>query len=243
MSATETLPNTSSINDNNNSTNNVNNNNNNNNNNKDSDMDDDIKLNDNKNASDGQKSKTSSSYYLYKPTPKEEAEKFKPKKMDSTEDNNNSNLNPTSSAKGGSNWNPGNTMEEFDYSQWVKDRLKELLLLMKINNNDEIKIDKIDEMEGTATILFVRGKLKYGYDLHFKLTWKGKIDDKEVEGTLSMAEICPEDDSDEWEFEVKCKQSSSNEGKKALKIIKCEKLQILNIINQVINEFKAKKQI
>jgi len=156
------------------------------------------------------KKKLASSYYISRPTPKEEAEKFKPQKIEA--DKSDSQLQPAQPTLG-SSWNPGNTMEEFDYSSWAKDRLKELLLLIKFPNSDLI-IEKIDEMEGSATILFTRGKLRPGYDLHFQCTWKGKIDNSdEIEGTLSMSEICPEDDPDEWEFSVKSKQSTADHKK------------------------------
>jgi len=132
-------------------------------------------------------------------------------------------------------------MEEFDYSSWAKDRLKELLLLIKYPNS-EIIIDKVDEMEGSATILFTRGKLRPGYDIHFQCTWKGKIENsEEIEGTISMSEICPEDEPDEWEFIVKSKQSSADH-KKAIKLIKNEKKLILKALDTVINELKDKKK-
>jgi len=141
---------------------------------------------------------------------------------------------------GGSAWNPGNTMETFDYSQWAHDRLKEVLMSYTVPNCD-LKVKKVEKVDGTATIIFARGKLRYGYDLSFKCDWKGTVDGKKVSGTMSMDEITSEDDPDSWEFEVTTKKSSS-EFKKAARLVKNSKKNLVKLVGEFVEEFKQKKQ-
>eukprot|EP01084_Bolivina_argentea_P076069 137829_1 len=187
------------------------------------------------------KEKSSSSYYLYKSTDKEEAKKYAPKKLDThtakkVEQS-------VKQASFGSTWNTGATMEQFDYSEWMKNRIKELLLNITFKNS-QIGITEVVKIDGSATILLIRGKYRPGYDISFECKWKGFCDDekiKKAQGIVKMNDITSEDDSDDWEFEVGIKKKSKV-NKQGLKIVKNDKQSILKAINIFIKEFKTKKK-
>jgi len=65
--------------------------------------------------------------------------------------------------------------EEKDYSKWARDRLKELLLEMEcpVFSTGELKISDVVTAEGDATILYLRGKKRLGFELNLKAKWKG----------------------------------------------------------------------
>ncbi|ETO16603.1 hypothetical protein RFI_20735 [Reticulomyxa filosa] len=199
----------------------------------------------------------SSSYYFFKSTDPEQAKKFKPQKVD--EQTAKEKEEQTASKSMGSLWNTGSTMEEYDYSEWVHQQLKQELLRVQFKGAP-IKIDEVEKVDGTvllrggrkkkeqmcicacakATYLLTRGKLRAGWDLSFKAKWKGIVDEKEVEGTISMEDIADGEDSDEWGFEVECKKSRSEDQKARSTILK-EKKSVLGTVERVLKEFKSKK--
>jgi len=183
------------------------------------------------------KSKTeSSAYYFSKSTDPEKAKQFQPQKLD---EQTAKEKEQEKSNTVGSLWNTGSTMEEYDYSEWIYKRLKEELLKIEFGQA-QIKITEVEDVGGTATHLFARGKLRAGWDLNFKAIWKGTIDGNEVEGSIFMEDIIDSEDPDDWEFQVGCKKSQ-NEYEKGRRIIVNEKKRILNAIELVLKEFKSKK--
>merc|ERR1711971_645101 len=84
--------------------------------------------------------KSSSSYYLYKSTNPEEAKKYAPKKLDNQSAQ--SLENSVKSSSKGSSWNTGATMEQFDYSEWMNQRLEALLLSITFKNS-QIRIVEV----------------------------------------------------------------------------------------------------
>eukprot|EP00483_Globobulimina_turgida_P001934 UN01936 len=201
--------------------------------------------------------KKSSTYYLYKSTDKEEAKKYAPKKLD----NSTAQKVETAakSASKGSTWNTGATMEQFDYSAWMKDRIKQLLLGLTFANSS-IKITEVVKVDGSATILLIRGKYRPGYDISFECKWKGYIEanyveppensddsvdkikekSKKASGTLKMNEITSEDDPEDWEYEVSIKKKSKV-NREGGKLVKKDRENVINAINIFVKELKVKK--
>lgn len=194
-----------------------------------SDDEDDAKVN----IRSPHKMKTDSSYYHFASTPAEQAMHYKPKRVDSSKA-------VSSGPTAGSAWNTGATMEEFDYSSWMQDRLKELLVTVEFSNPD-LRIDSVEKCDGSATLLFVRGKLRPGCDMSLKCKWKGTMDDEEVEGSIHVDDITLDDDPDEWEFRVTSKKSA-RPFKRARQIVSRDKERILEIVARVCDELRAKRQ-
>ena len=180
------------------------------------------KENDEKKEENNNLQKSSSSYYLYKSTNPEEAKKYAPKKLDNQSAQ--SIENSVKSSSKGSSWNTGATMEQFDYSEWMKQRIEALLLSITFKNS-QISIVEVTKVEGSATILLTRGKYRPGYDISFECKWKGYVDpnytaaddendddekdkkkEKKASGILKMDEITSEDDPDDWEYEPSIKK-------------------------------------
>merc|ERR1712228_583352 len=167
----------------------------------------------------------------------------------------------------GSSWNTGATMEQFDYSEWMKQRLEALLLSITFKNS-QIRIVEVTKVEGSATILLTRGKYRPGYDISFECKWKGYVDpnytesvdddggdndenddddkkdkkkkEKKANGILKMDEITSEDDPEDWEYEASIKKKSKM-NKAGLSLVKKDRESVIKAINVFIEEFKKKK--
>eukprot|EP01084_Bolivina_argentea_P077222 140014_1 len=184
--------------------------------------------------------KSDSSYYLYASTDSKEAEKYKPQKVDKLVAANIE--NNTSIKNKGSTWNTGATMEQFDYSEWMKKRVTELLLGVTFKES-EIKINKVTNIEGSATILLVRGKYRPGYDINIECKWKGYLNDghkTKCNGTLKMMDMSPDDECDEWEYEVNIKKNNKG-NKQGLLIVNNDRKSIIDAINVFVKELYSKK--
>ena len=182
--------------------------------------------------------KSDSSYYLYKSTDTMEAENYRPIKI---EQNMAENMENDKKRKG-SKWNNGATMEQFDYSDWMKKRLETLLLDVTFGNS-LIRISKVTKIEGSATVLLIRGKYRPGYDINIECKWSGycrETDKKKSKGTLKMLDIAPDEDPDEWQYEVQIKnKTKANEA--GMKIVKNDRESITGAINIFVKELYAKK--
>merc|ERR1712228_642567 len=152
-------------------------------------------------------------------------------------------------------------MEQFDYSHWMKKRIESLLLGVTFKDSS-IKITEVVKVEGSATILLVRGKYRPGFDISFECNWKGYNDKdykepdgddqdddddddkkknkkvKKASGTLKMSDITSEDDPEDWEYEASIKKKSKV-NKAGLSLVKKDRESVIKAINE---EFKKKKQ-
>eukprot|EP01083_Nonionella_stella_P309902 1099172_1 len=190
--------------------------------------------------------KAKSAYYLYSSTAAHEAVKYRPKKIDNLEQK-----QDDTPKKKGSEWNTGATMEQFDYSEWMKQRIKHLLLnkvfLKGRNQGDSLKIDEVKSVDGSATFLVIRNKLRSGYDVSFECKWKGHVmlngEKKEVEGKLFMHDVTSEDDPEDWEYDVTVSENMK-EYRMARSIVKSEENRqaLVDVLTVWIKEFIAKKQ-
>ncbi|KAK8802059.1 hypothetical protein WA158_006454 [Blastocystis sp. Blastoise] len=73
----------------------------------------------------------------------------------------------------GSVWNKGGTWEETDKTKWSKTRITELLKDgLWIENDYTITIPEVEKCDGQATVVFVKGKKRPGYDFSIKCKWE-----------------------------------------------------------------------
>merc|ERR1719356_1409122 len=182
--------------------------------------------------------KSSSSYYLYKSTNPEEAKKYAPKKLDNGTAQSIEKTVKQSSK--GSSWNTGATMEQFDYSEWMKKRIEALLLGVTFRNS-QIRIIEVTKVEGDATILLTRGKYRPGYDISFECKWKGYSDPNYVENEEhKQQQNDSKEDPEDWEYEVSIKKKSKI-NKAGASLVKKDRESVIEAINVFIKEFKSKK--
>merc|ERR1719295_857275 len=145
-------------------------------------------------------------------------------------------------------------MEQFDYSAWMKLRLRGLLLGVTFHSG-QIRVCEVLKVDGSATILLIRGKYRPGFDVSLECKWKGytdmadapapplkadKDDKKHCEGVLKMDEITSEDDPDDWEYEPSIKKKSKV-NKAGLRVVKSGKEAVLEAIQVFVKELKTKK--
>jgi len=127
-----------------------------------------------------------SSYYHFESTPAEQARRFDAKVV----------KDPSKvawqTAKGSSSWNPGNTVEDRDFSdqahEWMKSNLTGCQLC------ESISITKVTKTSGDLTVVSNRGKVKCIYDLSFKAEWEGTVGEDKVKGKLEITDIMADDD-------------------------------------------------
>ena len=162
--------------------------------------------------------KSDSSYYLYPSTNKEEAQRYQPQRV-----------------QGASVWNTGATMETFDYSEWMKQRIESLLMSLEFHNG-KIKITEVMRCDGFATILLTRKEYKYGFDFWFDCKWKGIVDAVECEGTLRMDDVASDEAEDEWIYQIGIdEQTNANEA--AMEIMNESKAIVVAAISVFVDEF------
>merc|ERR1719245_13563 len=90
-------------------------------------------------------------------------------------------------AKGSSSWNPGNTVEDRDFSDHAHEWMKKHLAGCEIA--DGISISKVTKAEGDLTVVSNRGKVKCIYDLSFKAEWEGSVEGEKVKGKIEITDI------------------------------------------------------
>jgi len=153
-----------------------------------------------------------SSYYHFESTPTEMARKFDALEVQ------NPNKAKFQRVKGGSSWNPGNTVENRDYSDQAQKRLKEELLQFELASG--INIVEVVKTGGDLTVICSRGKIKCIYDLNFEAKWEGNIGGEDVNGELNISDIITDDD--DWYIEHKG-------NKQAIKMISESLISRLNV--------------
>jgi len=144
---------------------------------------------------------TDSQYYHFSSTPKEHARQFDAVKVEDPD-----------SAKwqvkeGASSWNPGNTVEDRDFSPQARAIMKENLQQFSFGNG--ISVKKVKSTSGDFTIIVNRGKVKTIFDMSFECEWEGTAGEDKITGTLKCTDIMPDEDIDDWYIECKTKKKTT----------------------------------
>jgi len=144
---------------------------------------------------------TDSTYYHFSSTPKAHARQFDAVKVEDA------NAAAWKTNSGSSSWNPGNTVEERDFSKQAKDILKENLLNYNFENG--IVIKKVSKTDGDFSVIASRGKVKTIFDLSFECEWEGTAGEDKIKGTLKCSDIMADEDVDDWYIECKPKKKNA----------------------------------
>lgn len=95
-----------------------------------------------------------------------------------------------SSSTSASAWNAAGTWEERNYDDYAKQRIQSLLKDIKFNESGvSLSVEKVDNIQGDATVSLVRGKKRYIYDFSLHLHWQAKIGSEKFSGVLNVADI------------------------------------------------------
>jgi len=186
-----------------------------------------------KNSSGVEKSKTeASSYYHFASTPAEQAKKFAPKKVTNME------TKQFVTAAGASKWNPGNTYEDRDYTKLANEKWENMMRGFRWPQSN-IRVDNFPRVNMAFSIVCTRNKIKYIYDMEFTLQWKGKIGDEKVKGKLEMSDIMPDEDPEDWEWNVT--MDKNNAAHQCAKAIVDSSRDMINAnLKLLIAQFKSK---
>merc|ERR1712146_792012 len=131
--------------------------------------------------------------------------------------------------------------EEKDYSKWAQERLKVLLVETECPafSAGDLKITEVTKAEGDATILFLRGKKRIGFEMNLKAKWKAKCNGKSVSGHVEI----PSFDSDDWPDEIEIDitaEKTDNDHRAAREYMKSVKSSVMKQLEVFYNELKKK---
>jgi len=120
---------------------------------------------------------------------------------------------------GASSWNKAGTWEEKDTSEWCKQTLETALSKVEVEANSlTSKVAKVDDMAGDASVVVIRAKKRYVFDLSCSLNFEIHNDeeDKVGKGKMKLLEISSTAaDEGEWEVELEWKKGGSDAKVKA----------------------------
>lgn len=109
----------------------------------------------------------------------------------------------SNTVEGTSAWNTAGTWEERTVTPWAKGRLEELLLSVQYTVNETVgavKVEKVSEMVGDASITSMRGKKKHPFDFAFVLEWSldspANCFSGPCKGKLRYPDVTPDCDGD-----------------------------------------------
>ena len=116
-------------------------------------------------------------------------------------------------------WNTAGTWEDKDKTVWAKKKLKSLMedIVIIEENGNNCQVTKVEKMDGDASIISARGKVRYVYDFGFELKFtfiyaaSGSNNDEEDEVTNG------EGDGNDADADEKKKKKQDNKIKGTLK--------------------------
>jgi len=106
--------------------------------------------------------------------------------------------NKNSNILGTSVWNGAGTWEEKDVTNWAKDTLTKSILQTKYTlplsspaPSALVTVEKVTKLDGHASVVVVRGKMRFIYEFCCKLEWQLKKDDDDLncKGSLAIPDI------------------------------------------------------
>jgi len=103
-------------------------------------------------------------------------------------------------------WNSAGTVEEKDKTTWAKVKLRSLLASLKVQLKDDesiVQVTEVEDLEGDASHVFMRGRMRYLFEFGFKLQWKATVSAAAgkqvvVKGASKYAEICNDTEAGEF---------------------------------------------
>jgi len=95
---------------------------------------------------------------------------------------------------------------EKNASTWSKDRLRELLIDLKLDNTEgTCKITELDRCEGEASANNRKAKIIVFFEWDLKMKWKGKLKDGETaSGTVEIPNLSDENSVDDLDIQFLC---------------------------------------
>lgn len=122
--------------------------------------------------------------------------------------------------------------------------MTELFVGQHFKYNDMIiKVSSLETCDGTATIVFSKGKKKPGYDLNLKFKWiateliNGEEGTVTAEGSILCPEFCDLNDGDN-EWTIKAEKSDAFHTK-AVNHLKSSQNDIIKVMNAWVDCFKS----
>ena len=130
---------------------------------------------------------------------------------------------------------------EKNATAWSKDKLKELLVGMVIENNEYFgELTELTSIEGEATANNRKAKLIFFYEWVLKGEWSGKLKsgDKKHKGKFNIPNLSEENDPDEIDIEFTC-NSQTDESYKVKEFLRKQGTkEIQDKLAKYINDLK-----
>ena len=97
-------------------------------------------------------------------------------------------------ASAGSVWNAGGTYEERDVSVWATAELRRRLEAIAFRvGGGELRVTGVSELEGTASVISNRGKVKRPFEVRCEVAWRFAGADPALacDGAITLTDIAP----------------------------------------------------
>jgi len=134
-------------------------------------------------------------------------------------------------------WNAAGTFEERDMTAWAKERITALVKgTSTIFEEAEgvVEVTGVSELEGSASVSFIRGQKRFPFDFTFAADWSTEVDDKTVTGKLFYREFTSESPDRDTEVRWPDRQGA---GDKAAALLKHLKTQLKPAIDARLSEW------
>ena len=145
----------------------------------------------------------------------------------------------------GSAWNYAGTFEERNMTEWAKGKLQELLSSVRYTLpklGSELEVVKVKDLEGDASVTFVRGKKKYLFDFVFTLEWEMGLDCGKAKGSLKYPDVTPDND-DEYDTLLEVDQLTPPEARPLINMyVKSSSEGLQQVVREKLQEFMKEFQ-
>ena len=125
---------------------------------------------------------------------------------------------PRQDAANVNNWH----WAEIDLLPWAKERLEGMVVGLAGKNIPDkgwVKVSKMEECKGEASVSNRKGKRIVAYEINVKCKWEGQIDYDDVSGELLLPYISEDVEDSQYEIKLTAKDPKDDSHKKALKFL------------------------
>lgn len=126
-------------------------------------------------------------------------------------------------------------------SSWAHDHFRKILTSVTVPSV-EGKVTDVEKISGDCTVIFSRGKKKYGYDINATLNFTARVNEKSVKGSIEFPEIADSCADEPWQVLISIKERNSDNKKEADIVYDAFKKEVPSIrakVDEWVKDFKA----
>jgi len=128
---------------------------------------------------------------------------------------------------------------ELDLHPWAKERLTDLIVGLEatgVPDKGWLKVAKLEECEGEASVSNRKGKRIVAYELKVKFEWKGQVDYDDVSGELLLPYVSEDVEHSMYQIMLTAKDPKDDSHKKAITFLERT---VLPTLKEKLKKFTA----